>query len=256
MKRKISQITAGSFRRRINNETVTWVNNGSVSWSLKQKQLFIDSMLSDFDTQKIYIHESNSIEDNGNIIDGVQRLTTLHEYYNNKFSLPENDRVILGALVSGCSFSQLKNNLQDMLNSYEFTVITLTKITDEAAVDMRYRLNSSNFSSAHQQPKLSTTHPELKIDDKVNSNPKYITEQPVIDIEKDSSHYNYKTTKLKKLHNPKTKHGKVGAWVKNHKAFKAHDLATSGVCDAPNAIEYYEEFIAYRAFFNSLDHNN
>ena len=256
MMRKISQVTAGSFRRRINNGTVTWVNKESVSWSLKQKQLFIDSMLSDFDTQKIYIHDNNSIENNGNIIDGIQRLTTLFEYYNNEFSLPKNDRVILGEPVSGHSFSQLRNNLQDMLNSYEFTVITLTRIDDEAVADMRHRLNSSNFSSAHHQPNLSTTHPELKIDDKVNSNPKSITDLPLINIEEDSSHYNYKSTKLSKLHNPKTKHGKIGAWIKNHKTFKAQDLVSSGVCDTANAVEYYEEFIAYRAFFNSLDHNH
>ena len=71
------------------------------------------------------------------------------------------------------------------------------------------------------------------------------------------STYNYKTKKFSKLDQPKTSqlHGVIAAWIKKKPNFTAAQLVSSGICKAPNAIEYYEEFIAYRAFFNSLNND-
>ena len=71
------------------------------------------------------------------------------------------------------------------------------------------------------------------------------------------STYNYKTKKFSKLDQPNTSqhHGVIAAWIKNNPDFTANQLVSSGICKASNAIDYYEEFIAYRAFFNSLNND-
>ena len=69
------------------------------------------------------------------------------------------------------------------------------------------------------------------------------------------STYNYKTKKFSKLDQPKMSehHGVIAAWIRKNPDFTAAQLVRSGICKASNAIDYYEEFIAYRAFFNSLN---
>jgi hypothetical protein len=72
------------------------------------------------------------------------------------------------------------------------------------------------------------------------------------------SNYQYKSTKFEKLQYPKTTnhHGAIAAWIQCHPNFTAAELIKSGVCKAPsNAIEYYEEFIAYREFFQLLNNS-
>lgn len=71
------------------------------------------------------------------------------------------------------------------------------------------------------------------------------------------STYAYKTTKFSKLDKSKMTqpHGVIAAWIKAHPNFTAAELVRSGICKAPNAIDYYEEFIAYRAFFKSLEND-
>lgn len=255
MKRKTSQITAGSFKRRIKNGVVTWVNSESISWSLKQKQLFIDSILSEFDTQKIYVYENSSIECKVNVLDGIQRLISLVEFYNNDFPLSESNRLILGVLVSGCTYSQLKEELKNIINAYEFTVVTLANVDNKTVADIRCRLNANNLNCVEFNQLKSNVILDNHMADVSGQDKNFnsVTSAALLDIEKDSKHYDYKTSKLSKLYNKKTNHGKIAAWIKNNKTFNAHDLVSSGSCDAANKIEYYEEFIAYREFFNLIN---
>ena len=69
-----------------------------------------------------------------------------------------------------------------------------------------------------------------------------------------NSSYRYKKTKFEKLWYPNTTnhHGAIAAWIKNNPNFTANELISSGVCKASNKQEYYEEFIAYREFFELL----
>lgn len=50
-------------------------------------------------------------------------------------------------------------------------------------------------------------------------------------------------------------HGVIAAWIKKNPDFTVTQLVNSGICKASNAIDYYEEFIACRAFFNSLNND-
>ena len=72
-----------------------------------------------------------------------------------------------------------------------------------------------------------------------------------------NSNYRYKTTKFEKLQYPNTSnhHGAIAAWIKNNPNFTATELMSSGVCKASNKNDYYEEFIAYREFFQLLNNS-
>ena len=72
-----------------------------------------------------------------------------------------------------------------------------------------------------------------------------------------NSNYIYKTTKFGKIQYPDTgsHYGAIAAWIKNNPDFTAAELISSGVCNAPNKNDYYEEFLAYREFFQLLNNN-
>lgn len=47
--------------------------------------------------------------------------------------------------------------------------------------------------------------------------------------------------------------GKIASWIKSNPNFSHSELLDSGlIADAPNRVEYFEEFLSYRAFFESL----
>jgi len=65
--------------------------------------------------------------------------------------------------------------------------------------------------------------------------------------------YNYETSKYSKFNKSNTHHGIIAAWVRKHPNFTPIQLKSSNICSAPKAEEYYEEFIAYRQFFQELE---
>jgi len=57
-------------------------------------------------------------------------------------------------------------------------------------------------------------------------------------------------SKFKKLHGS-GHHGVIAEWIKSNPDFTPGDLHNSGIITAPNASEYYDEFLAYREFFRA-----
>tara|TARA_Y100000768_G_scaffold376411_1_gene348432 strand:+ start:1768 stop:3066 length:1299 start_codon:yes stop_codon:yes gene_type:complete len=65
-------------------------------WSTDKKQLFIDSLLNSFDTPKIYVHDLSQDKKHREhyaIVDGLQRLTTIWGFLENKFPLADEFRL-------------------------------------------------------------------------------------------------------------------------------------------------------------------
>lgn len=57
--------------------------------------------------------------------------------------------------------------------------------------------------------------------------------------------------KFKQLHNSGN-HGTIAEWILSNPDFTASELHSSGVITAPNAGDYYDEFLAYREFFSAV----
>lgn len=105
-------------------------------WTRKQKADLIDSLLRKYPINPTY----GLVEENGKIaiIDGVQRLSAIRDFVNDKYALVKNmDAIIVDGEeknLSGLKFSKLDENVQsDLLNSE----LQIYKITDYTEKDIR-----------------------------------------------------------------------------------------------------------------------
>ena len=112
-------------------------------WNKKQKSELIDSLLRNFPINPTYgVKESGKI----GIIDGVQRLSTIHDYINGSFALTKtlNSVTINGTdfAIAGKKFNKLDEVVQDELLKSELQVYELIEYTDKEVREMFARQNA------------------------------------------------------------------------------------------------------------------
>ena len=103
------------------------------AWSLKQKQLLMDTILRGYDIPKFYWRKVK--RDDGiiyEVIDGQQRLRTIWEFRKGEFALSRDADSIDGQKISGLRFMQLPPELLLAFDTYQLDVV---EITDGAAPD-------------------------------------------------------------------------------------------------------------------------
>lgn len=122
-------------------------------WSKEKKQLFIDTILNDFDTPKFYFNyfsdEKNSLNTNNKlyaVIDGKQRLEAILDFVNNKFRLSNNfkfnddENIILKDL----NYSDIVDKYPSVLSkffSYELDIIFVDTDDEDKLEELFLRLN-------------------------------------------------------------------------------------------------------------------
>lgn len=122
-------------------------------WSKEKKQLFIDTILNDFDTPKFYFNyfsnSDNPLNTNNKlyaVIDGKQRLETIFEFFENKFSLSkefvfDEDPSIN---LKGLTFSEISSNhtlpLYKLL-AYKLDIIFVDTDDEDKLEELFLRLN-------------------------------------------------------------------------------------------------------------------
>lgn len=112
-------------------------------WNTQQKGFLIDSILRQYPVNPTY-----AVEDNGTyaVIDGVQRLSTLRDFINDKFALPAN----LSPVMINCEekdiskkkYTKLDEVTQDALLDAEIQIYEISDYTDEDVREMFRRQNS------------------------------------------------------------------------------------------------------------------
>lgn len=120
-------------------------------WKKEQKSLLIDSILKGYDIPSVYLckdDENNVLK----VIDGKQRLTCVFDFCNDKFKLSEDlTDVYIGDTsyeISGKSFSELPEILQEKILDREISIKYLIDFSDEEIEEQFYRLNNgSSFSN-------------------------------------------------------------------------------------------------------------
>ena len=97
------------------------------TWSLGQRQRFIDSLLSDFDIPKFYLRKCDGSESEyeWEVVDGQQRLTSIWKFLDDEFPLMIDSDKVAGHEVAGKFFNDLPDVVQDKLQSYGLTVVEL-----------------------------------------------------------------------------------------------------------------------------------
>lgn len=119
-------------------------------WTKPQKQLLIDSVLSDIPIPSIYLNKIS--EDRFDVVDGQQRLRTLLEFNNDEFKTSED------SIVGAKFFSELSDNDQDKFTEYQLTMIILHNWVPDKIEDMFLRLqDGSPLNAAEKRRAISGT---------------------------------------------------------------------------------------------------
>ncbi len=111
-------------------------------WSRNKKQLFIDSMLRDFDIPKLYLRR---IADTGSeyeweVVDGQQRLTAIWEFLKNEYPVSTDADDVDEHEIKGKIFDDLHSDVQDQLQGYELNMVELEDADDQEMEEMFLRL--------------------------------------------------------------------------------------------------------------------
>lgn len=112
---------------------------GSV-WTPPARTFLIDSILRELPIPKIYLRTRIDIEKKTSIrevVDGQQRLRTIIDFSNDKFSLTKR-----AGEFSGLRFSTMSGELQELFLSYPIAVHQLLNASDDDVLEVFSRLNS------------------------------------------------------------------------------------------------------------------
>ncbi len=110
-------------------------------WSPRGKSYLIDSILKGFPLPPFFIREKILVKERKTIrevVDGQQRLRTILEFIADGFSVMK----IHDEEVAGLKYSQLSEDLQQIILSYPLSVNTLIGTDDSAVFDIFSRLNA------------------------------------------------------------------------------------------------------------------
>jgi hypothetical protein len=116
-------------------------------WNEENKCKFIESILLNFPLPPIYLNETKEVT--YIVIDGLQRSTTLQEYYNNKFALCQ-----LKALpqYNGLFFNELPESLQSKFENKKINIYVLKPSTPMAVIyDLFNRINTGGTQLNRQE---------------------------------------------------------------------------------------------------------
>lgn len=146
IKRASMPLSAKQISKMMNNNKLCFDNvvQRGLTWEKSRKSLLIHSMAMGYPIPALY----SARKDSGvyDILDGKQRCHAIHEYLTDKFKLTEVPPVITedGEVVeiTGLKFSELPEEIRDIINDYSINNSYFDGITQEEIVEMFSRLNN------------------------------------------------------------------------------------------------------------------
>lgn len=116
-------------------------------WDNKKASLLIESILLNIPIPVVYVAENEESE--WNVIDGLQRLTSLHRYFKNEFKL---SRLEVLSELNGLTFHNLPPKAKRMLGNGMFRVVVLlAESHPEIKYDVFMRLNTGAVKLNEQE---------------------------------------------------------------------------------------------------------
>lgn len=109
-------------------------------WPPQVKSYFIDSVIRGRPTPNIYIRSKVDLKTRKalrEVVDGQQRIRTLHEFACNSFALDKRSEE-----YEGLNYDGLNDELKEVFLSYSMGVVQLFNADDEEVIDIFRRLNS------------------------------------------------------------------------------------------------------------------
>jgi hypothetical protein len=161
--------------------------------------------------------------------------SAVSDFYNKCVSL---DDTAMALTQAGVPFTEIQNTIKSVGIENEW-LLTPEKVKERVASHIEGKV-ISHFLDVVQLAK-SIDMPQMSLAEKQEAIVKYAGVSKSISKE---------PAKFKKLHGS-GHHGKIAAWIHEHPDFTPQELHDSGVITAPNASDYYDEFLAYREFFRA-----
>lgn len=125
-------------------------------WSPLQKSKLIDSILRGYPVPPVYVITTSGEEIS--VIDGCQRLNTVSQYVNNRFSLSaETASITVGGkeeVLRKKKFKSLPKNLQEKITNSEIVFVKIEDFTDDELIEIFDRLNGGTPLSTAQKNKV------------------------------------------------------------------------------------------------------
>ena len=133
---------------------------GSGLWPESARSYFIDTILQGYPFPKIYLYQSFNERTNRPIkelVDGQQRTTTIHDFYNDKFTLNTASKD-----YSGLYYSDLDENAQRNFQSYQVEVSIILSATRSELLEMFRRMNAYTAPLKEAEKRHSTYQGKFK----------------------------------------------------------------------------------------------
>lgn len=135
------------------------IQRESGQWDKMQQGLLIHSVLQGYIVPDIYIIKEGSTDFSPfSVLDGKQRLTTVYDFYNDKFKLPKDiENIIIvdvdytngeqnisenNYVVADKRFSELDGKLKEIFLDFTFDAKMLVGFSDDEIEEQFYRLNN------------------------------------------------------------------------------------------------------------------
>lgn len=123
-------------------------------WVTRQKSYLIDTILNGFPIPEIYIQET--VDEKGNtkyiIVDGQQRIRSVLEYLEGKFSIDSKDSPDFADLF----FDDLTTEQKKEVYKYKFVIRMLPPMSDERLREIFQRLNKNTVALNKQELRQAT----------------------------------------------------------------------------------------------------
>lgn len=114
-------------------------------WTIEQKSNLIHSILYGYPIPPVIVQETE--DEFIWFLDGKQRLTSIISFINNEFALSKKTPDVYGVEIGGKKFSDLSEDMQDIIYDETITLIKLKNMTDEERDEMFVRWNSGTALS-------------------------------------------------------------------------------------------------------------
>lgn len=133
---------------------------GQDIWPVTARSYFIDTILHGFPFPKIYLYQSFSKETKKpfkELVDGQQRVTTIQDFYNNKFALSNTSKQF-----AGLRFRDLSEEAQQKFISYQIEHSTILSATRSELLEMFRRMNAYTAPLKEAEKRHSTYQGQFK----------------------------------------------------------------------------------------------